>query len=453
MSTNDTATLTKNKIAEEPPSLVLSFGNILEKFPEFLIHVLPYIEDRKVWTSIASCNKDVYEKSQVYLPPWPKFKLRVLCGYYNKLCNPVWSPDGSQIACIMLYSRTQHFYNKLVIFDQRRGLLRSDNNEQGWLSRSVARLKFSQDGSFLVSYDRNERLVKIWDYNSTNGYYQKLQEWNIKQELRIHQDRYGAPFRIDISPCSSYVVVLSNRHVLLKDVQNNGNTIKSIVLPENELGKQIMFSNIDGHHSILIRTNNTANKKVLIKIWRPRDVVDEDDPDITSPLIIILEQSNKWYHDSDFALSCDNSMIAMYGDNSMIEMYGGEEDKIQLFSIDNDNKSTIKSKFTLKQSFSRGRCRGSSSSSIHFTPDGKFISYFNENGLGFWNINTGREITDQVNISIDFGVVNFAPAGSSGQRVLVQDQACTIGGFYIASFWESSKAKNNPKPQETLKYK
>jgi len=46
-----------------PPALVvLSFRNILEKFPEFLIHVLSYIEDRTVWNSIASCNKHTYRK-------------------------------------------------------------------------------------------------------------------------------------------------------------------------------------------------------------------------------------------------------------------------------------------------------------------------------------------------------------------------------------------------------
>jgi WD40 repeat protein len=194
----------------------------------------------------------------------------------------------------MSYYRTQHTaYNKIVIFDQRRGLLRSNNNEQGWITQLVAKLKFSQDGSILVSYDEDEWLVTIWDYNSTNGYYLKVQEWNIKQELRIHQDNVVGAFRIDVSPCSRYVVVLSNRHVLVRDVQNNGNTIKSMVLPENELGKQITSFNIDGHHSILIRSTNKANKKELIKIWRPRDRVDEDDPDITSHLTTILEQSYK----------------------------------------------------------------------------------------------------------------------------------------------------------------
>jgi hypothetical protein len=40
----------------------LSFGNILEKFPEFLIHVLRYIPDRIVWNSIVSSYKKIYKK-------------------------------------------------------------------------------------------------------------------------------------------------------------------------------------------------------------------------------------------------------------------------------------------------------------------------------------------------------------------------------------------------------
>ena len=63
-----------------PPMVMLSFGNILEKFPEFLLQVLSYIPDRIVWNSIASSHKKIYEKSkqEAYLPPWPKnFKSRL----------------------------------------------------------------------------------------------------------------------------------------------------------------------------------------------------------------------------------------------------------------------------------------------------------------------------------------------------------------------------------------
>ena len=40
----------------------LSFGNILEKSPEFLIYVLRYIPDRIVWNSIVSSYKKIYKK-------------------------------------------------------------------------------------------------------------------------------------------------------------------------------------------------------------------------------------------------------------------------------------------------------------------------------------------------------------------------------------------------------
>ena len=40
----------------------LAFGNILKKFPDLLICVLPYIADRIVWNSIASSNRDTYKK-------------------------------------------------------------------------------------------------------------------------------------------------------------------------------------------------------------------------------------------------------------------------------------------------------------------------------------------------------------------------------------------------------
>jgi len=145
----------------------LSFGNILEKFPEFLIHVLRYIPDRKVWNSIVSSDRKIYKKikeeqedNAYLLPPWPmNFKLRVP-GYDTcNLHNPVWSPDGTQIACSTGGPTDVH---RIAIFDQRRGLLRfrrhgddhgDNHNKRGWIPRYDPKLKFSPDGSFLVSVD------------------------------------------------------------------------------------------------------------------------------------------------------------------------------------------------------------------------------------------------------------------------------------------------------------
>ena len=58
----------------------LSFGNILEKFPEFLIHALRYIPDRIVWNSIVSSYKKIYKKvkeEQEFMLMWLIFLLLV----------------------------------------------------------------------------------------------------------------------------------------------------------------------------------------------------------------------------------------------------------------------------------------------------------------------------------------------------------------------------------------
>ena len=154
-----------------PPVVValLSYGNILEQFPEFLIHVLSYIPDRTVWNSIASCNQDMYEKSKAYLPPWPtNYKLNC----YSEPRIAVWSPCGTKIAC------TTHD-SKIFIFGQQHGpILHGDGNEFGWIAHhgvynNINDLKFSPDGRFLVSADQ-DGIVRLWD-STTGGDYEQLQ--------------------------------------------------------------------------------------------------------------------------------------------------------------------------------------------------------------------------------------------------------------------------------------
>ena len=82
------------------------------------------------------------------------------------------------------------------------------------------------------------------------------------------------------------------------------------------------------------------NRKEFIKIWRPRDVVDQNDHENTDPLITILEESDRFFVDSEFALSHDNSMIAICAKER-------NDRKVMHYSIDSSNKSTA-----LKQSFS-----------------------------------------------------------------------------------------------------
>ena len=420
MTTNDNIIRNRDEmIAEEPPPppppLLLASGNILHKFPEFLLLILPYIADRIVWNSIVSSNKKIYKKTkedvETYLPPWPmNFRLRVP-GY--SVSNPVWSPDGTQIACI-----THRPDSKIVIFDQRYGLIRFHRHGD-----DIHRLEFSPDGSFIVSVGR-DKFVRVWNFNTTEGY--QLQEWNISQELV--EDALCMNIEIDVSPCCRYAVVLFGRKVLLKDVQNNGKTIKSLLIPEMEWGKQIMFSSIDGHRSIFIGSKNRGRDNKTIKIWRPYDDdVDEDDPNTTVSFIAILEQSSDTGFSSAFALSRDNSMLAMYSEEP-------EDYKIMLYSVDNEKNSTTK-RLTLKQSFPARY------GTVRFTPDNNYISYKNQDGsLAFWDITTGREVTDIMNITNNnnkhiHAAVDFSPTGS-GRRVLVQYYNGRPGnGFYIASYW------------------
>ena len=509
MSTNDDLMHNEDEIIAEPtppsssPPPLLAFGNILEIFPEFLLLILPYIADRIVWKSIVSSNKKYYtiskENKKTWPPPWPRnFKLQLrgcrfsLPGSYKyKLCNPgVWSPCGTQIACNTAdYENHRH---GIVIFDQRHGLLRfrrhdddgngnddnsknnnnNNNNELNWIVQyqtcyNIPDLKFSPDGSFLVSAGvtcSHNAFVIIWNYNARTGEddddggydYIKLQEWNIIEELGDNVE--FQLIRIDVSPCSRYVVVLAEKYVLLKDVQNNGKTIKSLLLPENEVGMQIIFSTTtDGHRSIFIRTNNIYRNRETIKIWHPYDNgVDEDDPDTTVSLITILDQSRKrsFYEEYyEFALSRDNSMLAIYDGEQQV--YDGEQKicKVMLYSIDNNKEST-----TLKQSFP-ARC-----TSIQFTPDDKYVSYNNQNGLpAFWDVTAGREITDKMNITYNnnnngnnIHIVNFSPTGS-GHRILVKDTSYTFfkdhHRFFIASYWESEDSEQieNNKNEDSIK--
>ena len=118
-----------------------------------------------------------------------------------------------------------------------------------------------------------------------------------------------------------------------------------------------------------------------------------------------------------------------------------------LYYLDN---SATDSKSSLKQSFS-----GYLFPSIRFTPDGKYLSYLNENGLlVFFSLIIGSEITDQMNLSYSkkdkkmsltrVTWFDFPPVGC-GQRFLVQEIAGTSRVFYIASFWQSGLVQNNRK--------
>lgn len=244
----------------------------------------------------------------------------------------------------------------------------------------------------------------------------------------------------------------SDNYILLKDVQSNGKTIKSVVLPlpgyVSDV-REIIFSPIDGHRAIYICFVHPLS---TLKIWYPYAVDDDVDPGTSdSSLITILETQ---YLDQlcyrGFVLSRDNTMLALYDHTCT--------GQVMLYSINNDhqdNSSTItstnKSKvtLTLKQSFSARHI--DIDESLHFTPDNKYISYNNS----IWDIKNERVITNRIistyndtdksdwKMSTTF--LKFSPAGNGaghghGRRLLVRRQKYSSSedsptrSYSIASF-------------------
>ena len=476
IESNDIQNQTDEIMVESHPTppvvALLSFGNILEQFPEFLIHVLPYIPDRTIWNSIASCNQDMYEKSKASLPPWPtNYKLNVPAVYGpeekdsryhrdNRLFRPTWSPDGTQIA-----GSTK---GKIIIFDQRRGRLRfrhhnghnnnnSNINDVGWIAhmnefRPETCLLYSPDGSFLVSATtRLDGTVKIWKY-STDGNYELLREWNAPTDWI---GRFDTDHHIDISPCSRYIVVIVDRNkILLKDIKNLRETIKSIVLDSCHV-HNVMFCKNDDQCSIFINVYNIQTKEEDIKIWRPYDSIDDDQK--WRPDDYIFDDEREYYDPNDYldnraslitvlepqlqkrtvAFSHDSSMIVYRMEGKLVEDDDDDEyfysKRAMLYSIDNVTKSA-----TFKQSIP-APCNWNPIY-LNFTPDDKCIVYRNKNGLlVFWNIKTEREITDQMkttyNVNHTCGQIYISPVPAGTiRRFLVRDK--TDECFCIASYWE-----------------
>ena len=417
-------------------------NNMIVMDEQIIIRILEFIPNRTDWNSVARCNKYIYNISQgILLPPWPtNFKLRVPAADYESdqkytfLDRPTWSPDGTQIA--------GSAGGKIIIFDQRRGRLRfrhhgdnnnnSNINEIGWIAHdptrnmnSEIRLIYSPDGSVLVSAaSRPDWTLKIWKYN-TNGDYKLIQEWNAHTDST--RNLYTA-CNFDISPCSKYIVVIVEQQILLKNIQNLKETIKSIVLPAWNFDDNVMFCKNDDHCSIFINIYDDETGEESIKIWHPYDAIDdEDDPDTTASLITIWESSvvSDYYQ---FALSHDNSMMAIFA-----------HDKVMLYSVDNDTKSTA-----LIQSVPANCGLDSMLNSIYFTPDDKCIVYTKAGcGLAFLYITTRKEITDQIKMTYNVNIkprrctkitVFFSPAGGAIRRLLVKDHNDT--GYCIASYWE-----------------
>ena len=150
---------------------VLSVGNIVKEFPDFLFCVLTYIADRVVWNSIASSNKDMYAKSKAIQPPWPLWYKLPSSGDSDPII--AWSLCGTRVAY-------QDLNSNIAIVDQRRGPFRNignNNNNLGWEAHDednhISDLKFSPDGSFLVSIG-SDGFIRLWD--NVTGNYEELQD-------------------------------------------------------------------------------------------------------------------------------------------------------------------------------------------------------------------------------------------------------------------------------------
>jgi hypothetical protein len=119
------------------------------------------------------------------------------------------------------------------------------NNEQGYIEHVVLESNLyplSMMGSFLsqlvtlIIIKANDYCcVKLWD--NTTGNYELLQTWDITKD--VPNDDVVSYVKVVVSRGSNrYLAVLAGSyqgnysyHILLKDIENNGTTIKAVKLP------------------------------------------------------------------------------------------------------------------------------------------------------------------------------------------------------------------------------
>ena len=333
-----------------PSNNDISLGNILQHFPELLVYILPFIADRTVFNSIASCDSETNEKSKLISPPWP---INYRFPASDDKSVAVWASDGTRVA-YRCQSR-----NIIAIVDQRQGIIHRINNNRGV---SFCDLKFSPDGRFLVSADDND-IVKLWD-NNIAGNYGLLQEWNMREDIG---GLFGQDFRIDISACSNYVLVFAKRtnRVVFISVEN-GETFRFLTpQPVMNIIRKVMFS-LD-YRTVFIygRCENSS----VIKLWRPyQNETDEDN------LITLWRQKFRNFH-TNIIISHDKTMIAI---QDTVDLNKG-----RMVSVENKYSCTV---YQLKLQ--------TTDELLQFTPDDEFIIFATKKGLKYWSV-AGKKFTDK----------------------------------------------------------
>ena len=326
----------------------LSLRNILHNFPEILLNILPFIADRTVFNSIASCNRDTHEKSKEISPPWPNDYRLPGCSFRS---IAAWSPDGTRVAyrCNSVLGAG----DVITITDQRYGIIHQIN----YNGSSFCYLQFSPDGRFLVAACHNDRIIRLWD--NITGNYEQLHEWNIIQE---NVGRIGQHLVCNISACSKYIIVApyaSNR-VVLKNVEN-GETIRSLTpQPVMKYITKVMFS-ADGLAVFICGRVGDSN---VIKLWRP--YLDDADEDST----ITLWEQKSTNVCPKIVFSPNKMMIAIQDAITFTAL-----DKGWLLSIDNNYSCTVQ-----KLNFQ------GSEELVQFKPDDKCIIFETKNGLKYWRV-------------------------------------------------------------------
>ena len=338
--------------------------------------VLPFL-DRTDWNAFVLCNKAIYEALQAHYPPWPmNFTLKLSHSF---LRNPVWSPNGKQIAF--------HDSTFIHVWDQKYGHMTSQNSAIGSIIISMC---FAPNGMFLVSGDLNGH-VKLWKTSEIP--YTFWRDWNCEvPQAQADESRPSQRSKVAVSPCSQKVAVLQEKHVLVIQVED-GSVKQTLTLPDNiEPTTNILFS-LDG--TMLVFGGHYRDddgfflRDPAIYCWNYQSC-DKANCLTTVTLNIIRGWSDYF---RDLALSSDGTMLAAACSDHTVNLWS----------------------FPTLQHQKTFTSRKPGFESVSFTPNGRFVvagageDYCD---LEFWGIedsSSNRRITSSWGVT---SVIQYSPDGS-----------------------------------------